>query len=218
MNIPKLVIFDMDGLIFDTERLFIEKQTPFLEKYGYIARDEDYIKTLGTNGEQLKKIHTEIYGPDYPTDLITKLTRAEVDKHMEVYGPTIKPGILELLEWLKQKNVSCAVASSTKTETVEKYLKLADIYKYFDYVIGGDQVSNTKPDPEIFLKAFERKHIDKNEALILEDSENGILAAQRAGIPVICIPDLKYPDENFREIPIYILSNGFEVINKLHEN
>lgn len=212
MNLPKLAIFDMDGLLFDTERLFMEKKAFFLEKYGYPSREEDYVKTLGTSGEQLKNIQREIYGPDYPSDLITRETRAVVNEHINVHGPGIKPGIPELLESLTRNNVVCCVASSTDTDIVKKYLKMADILKYFEYIIGGDQVSHSKPDPEIFLKAFSKRAFEKSDTLIFEDSENGIRAAKAAGIPVICIVDMKYPEDSLRNIPLHIVSNAYEAL------
>lgn len=203
----------MDGLLLNTEQLFMDKKAIFLKKYGYPARKEDYVKTLGTAGEQLKKIQQKIYGVDYPADTITQETRAEVHKHLERYGPEIKPGISELLKFFRENNVCCCVASSTETKSVEKYLKLADIAQYFEFVIGGDMVTHSKPHPEIFLEAFTRKHLQKSEALIFEDSENGLRAAKAAEIPVICIPDLKYPDESLQNIPLCILSSAFEVID-----
>ena len=60
----------------------------------------------------------------------------------------------------------------------------------FDYIVGGDKVVHSKPDPEIFLKVLEHFNFDSSEALVLEDSNNGILASHRANIPVICVPDL----------------------------
>ena len=71
-----------------------------------------------------------------------------------------------------------------------------NIYNYlilenqFDYIVGGDKVVHSKPDPEIFLKVLEYFNFDSSEALVLEDSNNGILASHRANIPVICVPDL----------------------------
>ena len=117
----KLVIFDMDGLLFDTEKLFMETQAPILEKYGYKQRKEIYVKTLGIAGETLKRTLYDIYGSDYPDEIISNETRKQVNYIIEKNGVQIKPGIKELLQALFAANIPCVVASSTKTEIVLKY-------------------------------------------------------------------------------------------------
>ncbi len=101
----------------------------------------------------------------------------------------------ELLEKLKADKIKCGVASSTKTELVNRYLGKAGLDGYFDVIIGGEQVLVSKPEPDIFICACERLNVSPGKALVLEDSENGIRAAKAAGIPVICVPDLKEPSK-----------------------
>lgn len=100
---------------------------------------------------------------------------------------------------------------------VEKYLNIAGIRDYFKHIIGGDQVKISKPNPEIFLKALGKTPFNKDEAVIFEDSENGIRAAHAAGIPVICIPDLKYPNDSLKELPIHIVDSALDVIDLYSE-
>jgi beta-phosphoglucomutase-like phosphatase (HAD superfamily) len=126
-------------------------------------------------------------------------------------------GIPELLEFFKGNGTICCVASSTVTPMVEKYLNIAGIRDYFKHIIGGDQVKNSKPNPEIFLKALGKTPFNKDEAVIFEDSENGIRAAHAAGIPVICIPDLKYPNDSLKELPIHIVDSALDVIDLYSE-
>lgn len=118
----------------------------------------------------------------------------------ETIGLSVKPQIRELLQELKAGNIKCGVASSTKTELVEKYLKQAELNGFFDVVIGGDKVKVSKPEPDIFIYACERLNVSPMKALVLEDSENGIRAARTAGIPVICIPDLKEPSREVEKL------------------
>ena len=126
-------------------------------------------------------------------------------------------GIPELLEFFKENGTICCVASSTVTPMVEKYLNIAGIRDYFKHIIGGDQVKISKPNPEIFLKALGRTPFNKDEAVIFEDSENGIRAAHAACIPVICIPDLKYPNDSLKDIPIHIVDSALDVIDLYSE-
>lgn len=213
MNIPKLAIFDMDGLIFNTERQFFKFESIILEKYGYPVRLDDFTQTLGLSLASVKEVHRRIYGEDFSTDEVFKETRQLVAKDIEDNGLEIMKGIPELLRFFKNNGTICCVASSTITPTVEKYLRIAGIDDYFDYAIGGDQVTNSKPNPEIFLKALSRTSFSKDEAVIFEDSENGIRAAHAANIPVICIPDLKYPNDSLKDIPVHIADSALDVID-----
>ena len=102
--------------------------------------------------------------------------------------------------------------SSTKHDIVAEYLHLAKLDKYFAFVIGGDQVQRSKPNPDIFLAACQCADISPEHALVLEDSENGILAASTADIPVVCIPDLKIPAEEIAQKTAAIVSTAADVI------
>lgn len=211
MNLPELVIFDMDGLIFNTERLFMNRKADVLREYGYEARDEDYIRTLGTAGQQLTDILHEIYGPDYPAAEISQKTRQIVNAEIAKNGPEVKAGIRELLQWIHAKNIPCCVASSTPHIYVEKYLRQAGLLEYFSHIIGGDEIRRSKPEPDIFLAACGYFHTTPSRALVLEDSENGILAAWNAGIPVVCIPDLKMPSVNIAQKTAAIVNTADKV-------
>lgn len=217
MNIPKVAIFDMDGLIFNTERQFFKFESMVHKKYGYPSRIEDFTQTLGLSFASVKEVHKKIFGKDFSTEQIFKETRELVAKDVEENGLEIMKGIPELLEFFKENGTICCVASSTVTPMVEKYLNIAGIRDYFKHIIGGDQVKISKPNPEIFLKALGRTPFNKDEAVIFEDSENGIRAAHTACIPVICIPDLKYPNDSLKDIPIHIVDSALDVIDLYSE-
>ena len=217
MNIPKVAIFDMDGLIFNTERQFFKFESMVHKKYGYPSRIEDFTQTLGLSFASVKEVHKKIFGEDFSTEQIFKETRELVAKDVEENGLEIMKGIPELLEFFKGNGTICCVASSTVTPMVEKYLNIAGIRDYFKHIIGGDQVKNSKPNPEIFLKALGKTPCNKDEAVIFEDSENGIRAAHAAEIPVICIPDLKYPNDSLKDIPIHIVDSALDVIDLYSE-
>ena len=208
LTIPALAIFDMDGLIFDTERLFMTTKDSVMKEYGYTQQKDDYIHTLGTCGQQLLDILHRLY----PAEEISQKCRTLVTEKIRRDGPPVKPGIPELLAWFAANNVPCCVASSTKHDIVAEYLHLAKLDKYFAFVIGGDQVQRSKPNPDIFLAACQCADISPEHALVLEDSENGILAASNAHIPVICIPDLKVPSENIAQKTAAIVSTAADVI------
>lgn len=213
LQLPALAIFDMDGLIFDTERLFMTTKDGVMKEYGYTQQKDDYIHTIGTCGQQLLDILHRLYGDDYPAEEISQKCRTLVTEKIRRDGPPTKPGILELLAWFTDKHIPCCVASSTKYDIVTEYLRLANLDNYFSFVIGGDQVPRSKPNPDIFLAACQQAGIRPEAALVLEDSENGILAASNGNIPVVCIPDLKVPSEETAKKTAAIVSTAADVIS-----
>ena len=95
---------------------------------------------------------------------------------------------------------------------MERYLTLAGLISCFAYLIGGEEVTRSKPEPDIFLAACARGQFSPADALVLEDSDNGIRAAYAAGIPVVCIPDLKQPDPENAEKAAVILASADQLI------
>lgn len=210
--LPQLMIFDMDGLIFDTERLFMAQKAIVMARYGYTQKKSDYVSTLGTSGSALNRRLHRIYGPDYPADRISAETRERVAKAVVQDGPPVKPGIPKLLRWLQNHHIPCCVATATPRKHALFYLEQSGLLPYFDFVVAGNQITHAKPDPEIFLACCTRKNVSPEAAMVLEDSENGILAATRAGIPVVGIPDLKIPEPAVACRALTLLNRADEVI------
>ncbi|MCD7824736.1 MAG: HAD family phosphatase [Clostridiaceae bacterium] len=189
------VLFDMDGLIFDTERLFMEQLAVVMRDYGYRLTREIYCGSLGLGGRQLREYMAAQFGTEYPFDEITQITKRKVEAVAETVGLIVKPDIRETLAWLKEQEVYCAVASSTHTERVEYYLRQAGLSDWFSLVVGGEQVQRSKPYPDIFLHTCRLAKKKPERCIVLEDSENGVIAAYRSGCRVVCVPDLKMPSE-----------------------
>ena len=189
MNL-KLVIFDMDGLMYDTEQIGMDCLINAAQKFGYVIDQEFGLSSIGMNANDYQKLVKEKFGADYPYDLISKESRKTRMAYLRKNGMIIKSGLCELINYLQKKEIKLALASSSSKETIDEYNHLAGFDNVFDYIIAGNMVEHSKPDPEIFLKVLEHFELKKNEALILEDSRNGIMAAHNANIPVICVPDL----------------------------
>lgn len=191
-------VFDMDGLLFDSEQLFMEQLAAVMADRGYHLTREIYTHTLGMGGEPLKRYMTEQYGASYPFEECGKEAQKRVIQIAEHVGLRVKPEIREVLGKLNQEGKRCAVASTTRTEHVEKYLEITGLRDFFSVVIGGERVSVSKPDPAIFLLAAKQCGVEPEETVVLEDSENGVRAAHAAGMAVICVPDLVHPSEAVR--------------------
>lgn len=120
-------------------------------------------------------------------------------------GLPMKPGIRELLGFLKEKDVKIAVASSTRKQTVENQLVWAGIREYFDAIICGDMVERSKPAPDIFLKVCEVLGVEPERAYVIEDSYNGIRAAHAGKLMPIMVPDLLPPTDEMHELAVAVL-------------
>ena len=136
-------------------------------------------------------------------------------KHIRENGISRKKGIIELLEFLEIQDIPKGVATSTRYKSAIQKLELTGLLKYFEHITGGDQVSQGKPAPDIFLAAAEKMKVDPDNCLVLEDSEPGIKAALAAGMLPIMIPDLKQPSPLIKEKIHKILPDHFHVIETL---
>lgn len=186
-------IFDMDGLMFDSENVCFMAESTVAEQMGFDFSREFYVKTIGSNGSVLKQMYIDTYGNNFPFEEMMRRTEIEIRTFNEKHGILIKDGLVSLLEHLKNQRKQCIVASSSSSSTIYHNLRESNLLNFFVEVVGGDEVTLTKPHPDIFLKALEKVDVNPTRCLVLEDSTNGILAAYAAGIPVACIPDMAFP-------------------------
>ena len=203
----KAIIFDMDGLMIDSERVTFECYQEILKGMN-LTMDEEFYKTL--LGKPLKGIYQrfyDVYGNDFPIEDVIKDVHALMAKRFETEGVPIKTGLKSLLEYLKENNYFTIVATSSNRDRVDTILSQAQITDYFDDSICGDEVTKGKPNPEVFLKSCQKLGVNVDEAIVLEDSEAGIQASYDAGIKVICIPDMKYPEKQYEEKTFKILKD-----------
>ena len=211
----KAIIFDMDGLMIDSERVTFECYQEILKGMN-LTMDEEFYKTL--LGKPLKGIYQrfyDVYGNDFPIEDVIKDVHALMAKRFETEGVPIKTGLKSLLEYLKENNYKTIVATSSNRDRVDTILSQAQITDYFDDSICGDEVTKGKPNPEVFLKSCQKLGVNVDEAIVLEDSEAGIQASYDAGIKVICIPDMKYPEKQYEEKTFKILKDLNDVTEYL---
>ncbi|CDM69706.1 putative hydrolase [Clostridium bornimense] len=194
MNV-ELVIFDMDGLMFDTERVAKRAWKAAGDKFGYKLEGELFDSFLGRNIVSVKNIIVDTYGESCPIDDIIKEVKYIENKIVDDEGLVVKDGLYDLLNYLKKLNIKIAVATSSRRERAKKLLTLAKIENEFDYIICGDEVTKSKPDPEIFLKVAEKLNCSPENCIVMEDSRQGIQAAKNAGMRPIMVPDLLDADE-----------------------
>ncbi|MFR0049682.1 HAD family hydrolase [Thomasclavelia ramosa] len=151
--------------------------------------EEFRYKLIGINANDHYALMKSKFGQDCPAKEIHELSKKLRSDYLYKHGIVIKPGLFELITYLKNKGIKIAVASSSAYSKINEYLALAGLKNIFDLIVGGDDLEHGKPDPEIFLKVLKYFKIAADHALVLEDSTNGILAANAANIPVVCVPD-----------------------------
>lgn len=123
----------------------------------------------------------------------------------------LKYSVYEILAYLKENNYKIAVATSTNRERAIKRLQGVDIYEKIDVIVCGDEVINSKPNPEIFLKTAKILNLCTKNCLVIEDSPVGVEAAYKGNIKVINVTDIKELDECMRKYALKICSNLIEV-------
>lgn len=184
---PQAVIFDMDGLMFGILRSWDEVGP----ELGYEPLGHNIYQTMGMNRASRKQYFRERYGQDFPFDTFQDAYRNKVRLYTEQDGVPVKPGLYELLEYLREAGIPAVVATGSSRAHALDLLERTGVLPYFRFVLAGDQVQVAKPDPEIYVKTCKMLGRRPEEALVLEDSWNGVRSAHAAGIPVILIPDLQ---------------------------
>lgn len=191
------VVFDMDGVLFDTERISCECCFEASRQLGLNITDEAVYGCFGLNAAD-GRVHVirsmEGAYPDgtFPYDAYKRRHDELFAKRLED-GPPLMEGVRELLDFLREKGIRMAVASSTNYVRVMSNLNGSGLADYFAEVIAGNMVEHSKPEPDIYLKACSALGVCPQDAMAVEDSPNGIRSAAAAGMVTVMIPDMVEP-------------------------
>lgn len=203
----RAVIFDMDGLMIDTERLHHESFKTVLEQYGIkpVPNTQGVIHISGISAEANWEHFKKQYGFNANTQ---DLTKAKNDTHLKLLQDKVEamPGLLELLKNLKADGYKVGIASSSIRDHINLIVDRLGIANYFDAITSGEEVSNGKPTPDIFLKAATKLGTDPAQCLVLEDAMNGLHAGKAAGMHVIVVPNEFTQDEDFSAADLRVSS------------
>ncbi len=184
----------MDGLLLDTENIVNQCLNETAEHFGIPDMGETFLALIGFRDKESDAILRS--GLAGRVDL--KVFCAESDQRIRqrvAAGLPVKSGVVPLLEALYELQIPCAVASSTRTEYVDKHLADAGVRQFFATITGGDQVLKGKPHPDIYHKAAASIEVSAENCVAFEDSEPGTLAALASGASVVQVPDLIAPSE-----------------------
>ena len=208
------VIFDMDGLMFDTERMWDTFWGPVCDRLGLAHPPAQFYSSgRGLAGESLLR-HVQEYFPGQDVQRLIDLTWQQAAEAFTRPVPC-KPGLFELLGWLREHHIPCAVASSTLRAMVQRNLDNTGVTPYITAVIGGEDVHRSKPDPEAFLLAAKALGVPITECLVLEDSHNGVRAGHASGAKTVMVPDLMPVTDEMRALYDDCCQSLLEVRDKL---
>lgn len=150
-------------------------------------------------GRPFAPVHLkEMFGESIDYTQVREKRKELVEECIKENGIQLKPGVIELLQWLKENHIRAAIATATDMERTNRYLKMLGIHEYFDKLISATMVKEGKPSPDIYLYACEQLGRKPEECIAVEDSPNGVLSAYRAGCKVVMVPDQTAPEEELK--------------------
>jgi HAD superfamily hydrolase (TIGR01509 family) len=188
LSVIKALIFDFDGLILDTENPEYQAWREIYQEYGCDLSLAKWGECIGTaNTFDPYDYLAELSGKTIDRAAIQKQRRARFAQLMD--GEPLLPGVEEYIRDARRLGLRLAVASSSGHAWVSGHLSRFQIERHFDCLNCSDDVERVKPDPALYLKALERLGVVASEAIAIEDSPNGALAATRAGIFCVTVPN-----------------------------
>jgi beta-phosphoglucomutase-like phosphatase (HAD superfamily) len=182
----KAILFDLDGVLVNMPDGHYEALNKALRLFGVeIGREEHdtYFNGLPSR-KKLEELEKQGRLPVGLREFINEVKQKYTKELIPQYCVPDYSKII-LLNHLKARNLLLGCCSNSIQETLHLMLKSAHLFDHFDLILGNDEVTNPKPHPEIYLKAFDMLHIKPKEAIIVEDAPHGIAAAKASGARVL---------------------------------
>jgi beta-phosphoglucomutase len=213
-HIPRAVLWDLDGTLLDSREHHWLAWRETMAAEGRELSEADFSATFGQRNERVLR---QWFGPDLPASEIRRISDAKEVRYRELLrsgGACLLPGVERWLERLHADGWQQALATSAPPENVEAALDALHVSPYFGAVVHSDDVSRSKPDPQVFLVAAERLHVPPARCIVVEDAPAGIEAARRARMRCIGVGPLHgiLPADLTAPTLDHILGNPFEML------
>lgn len=208
LNNIKAVLFDLDGTLVESMSMWGDIDVDYLKKF-HIPVPEGLQKAI----EGLSMYQTAVYFKenfaieDSLENIMDEWNRMAYKKYTTEIP--LKPGVRAFLDVLKSKNIPCGIATSNSRILTEAILKSHQVENYFSVMVTGDEMTNGKPDPEVYLEAARKLGVAPEHCLVFEDIPFGIMAGKRAGMTVCAVEDdysMNDMEEKIRLADFYIKS------------
>ena len=210
----KAVLYDMDGTLIDSEKLQKLAWTERAALRGVTIGPEFYKGAMGRNIRRVKELLTELYPNIGNTDTLYEEKEALYRGWMEERGIPVMPGAHKLLGELGVRGVKQCVCTSTSRHSAVPTLQRAGLYPKVDAVVCGDDITQSKPDPQIFLLGAQKLNVDIRECAVIEDAPAGIMAGLASGAKVFVVPGL-LPLEEELAAKCTCISSLYELLDLL---
>lgn len=204
------VVFDMDGLLVDSEAMYRDCMMRVAAQYGRDLPLPIYLSMIGLTHPESRQNAIAHFGEDFPFEAYLADVWTEASRHHEI-GVPLKPGVTELLDFLKAEGLPSAVATSSRHHVVELQLGRKGLLSRFQTIVAAGDYARGKPEPDPFLTAADRLGINPAACLALEDSHNGVRAASAAGMMTVMVPDLLEATDEMHGLCIHVAADLHEV-------
>lgn len=218
------LIFDFDGLILDTEVSELESWREVYAEYHTDLPLEQWAVCIGSGSDVFDPYTYLESKVGYPVNRADIRAR-RYKRHLELLASeAILPGVEAYLHDAQRLGLKIGLASSSARKWVHGHLARLGIIDFFDFIKCGDEVTHKKPDPELYLSVLAALDVRAEQAIVLEDSPNGVLAAQRAGIFCVAVPnpvtiqlDLSHADMRLESLALMPLEELIAEVEKRRE-
>lgn len=213
----KALIFDMDGVLVDSESLHAEAEKQTCNEYQIAIPPATWESFKGKTAHDIFSFIVETYG-DKTQHNVAELISYKTNLYLTLAGQKLRllPGALECLYKARVDFQKLALTTSSKQAIQEMVFTRFNLYPYFDAIVTGDEIQNGKPHPEPYLKTAEKLGIHPSESIVIEDSDNGVLAAKNAGALTIGLAT-SFPRETLLKIGADYTADTFDELQDLLE-
>lgn len=181
----KSIIFDMDGVIADTEPGYKIATDELLKEYGITTADDYQDQFIGVTSKSMWTTIINDFHLPLTIDECVSFVNAKRAVMEKQNGLSPLPHVIDLIKRFYDAGFTLAIASSSPMSEINRVIDLFHIRPYFSAFITGTECEESKPHPEVFLRAAKALAVLPAECLVIEDSKNGLIAASRAGIKSI---------------------------------
>jgi HAD superfamily hydrolase (TIGR01509 family) len=198
------VLFDMDGLLIDTESVYIEAYHAAARAIGVEMPLALCHSMIGVPTRECEALIQEQFGPDFRVDLFQGHFHEHAQRMLGAHVP-VKPGVVEILDFLGGRGLPLAIATSSRAATVQRHLGRANLLGHFKAIATRYDVEHPKPHPDVYLEAARRLDVAPERCIAFEDSNVGLTAAHAAGTMAIMVPDIVPPSPEVRAKCLHVV-------------
>ena len=202
-------LFDMDGLLLDTEAVYVDALQAAARALDLEMPLAFCHSMVGIPGRECDVMIQDFYGEGFRIEPFRTQFSSHAKRLLETHVP-VKPGVVELLDFLKDRGLPLAVATSAGRATAERHLGRAGLLDRFTTVATRDDVARAKPHPDVYLEAARRLGVAPARCLAFEDSNVGLSAAHAAGAMAFMVPDIVQPSTEVRDKCVRVLGDLHE--------